>query len=202
MRRVRILGYLYQEKNQPVDSPFYFANQSDDDTKCYFPLADDVSVYVLSRLTQLDSIHAFTDAMECWFPNMFYTFRSIHRVLDRVWTACPFGVPTEEQWKSLDCNECSFFVPSSARVCPHIERGPLYLFPSPVPKGDFDDTDMYWCIVHPEESERMERILNGTDNPLYDLVHELRYNPNISSKIGSERQEAQQDFEQAKKRKV
>lgn len=34
-------------------------------------------------------------------------------------------------------------------------------------------------FVHPDENERMERLLAGTDNPLYDLVHELRYNPRL-----------------------
>lgn len=60
---------------------------------------------------------------------------------------------------------------------------------------------LYWCVVHPDEHERMERILNGTDNPLYDLVHELRYNPNMPTHLGVERKEAQEDFEQKKKQK-
>jgi hypothetical protein len=34
-------------------------------------------------------------------------------------------------------------------------------------------------IVHPDEKEHMERFISGTDDPLYDLVHELRYNPNL-----------------------
>lgn len=33
-----------------------------------------------------------------------------------------------------------------------------------------------YCL-HPDEREHMERFLAGTDNPIYDLVHELRFNP-------------------------
>lgn len=50
-----------------------------------------------------------------------------------------------------------------------------------------------WCIVHPTERERMERYLNGTANPMYDLVHELRYNPGVLG-VGAEKKEAQNDF--------
>lgn len=80
--------------------------------------------------------------------------------------------------------------------------GPFYLFPyKPRKKANAhqDETELWWCIVHPDERERMERILSGTDNPLHDLVHELRYNPNISF----EREEAKRDFDSsAKKQKT
>lgn len=48
-------------------------------------------------------------------------------------------------------------------------------------------------LVHPSEREHMERYLAGTDNPLYDLVNELRYNPNLA--FGSEVRAAEQNFE-------
>lgn len=51
-------------------------------------------------------------------------------------------------------------------------------------------------IVHPCEYERMERFLAGTEDPMYDLVHELRYNPNI--KLSSEIQEAESHFKKRK----
>jgi hypothetical protein len=54
--------------------------------------------------------------------------------------------------------------------------------------------DMFYCVAHPDERERMERILNGTDNPLYDFVHELRYNPNIATQLSTERREAKDNF--------
>lgn len=61
-----------------------------------------------------------------------------------------------------------------------------------------DEDDCY--LVHPSEREHMERYLAGTDNPLYDLVNELRYNPNLA--FGSEVRAAKQDFEsETKKRK-
>lgn len=49
-----------------------------------------------------------------------------------------------------------------------------------------------WCIVHSDERERMERHLNGTTNPIHDLVHELRYNPRVG--VSPEIGEAKQDF--------
>lgn len=54
-------------------------------------------------------------------------------------------------------------------------------------------------FVDPSENEKLERILEGTDNPMYEFVHELRYNPNSFMK-GRELQEAKEDFE--KKRKI
>lgn len=201
MRRVRVLGYLYQDKNQMI----YFRQMVEKNMKRYFPLPDDASIYEVSHLDHLQNISLF------FISNLFYAYRAIHHVLDLAFknNACPFGAPTKEQWLSdweeTNYEPCGFFAPSSQHSCPHLKHGPFYLFPAPFPKEDqntSDYTDMYWCIVHPEENERMERIISGTDNPLYDFVHELRYNPNISSKLGSEREEAQDDFEQSKKRKV
>lgn len=49
-----------------------------------------------------------------------------------------------------------------------------------------------WAVVHFEERERMERYLAGTHNPLYDLVHELRYNPVVG--VAPEKEAAKVDF--------
>jgi hypothetical protein len=87
-------------------------------------------------------------------------------------------------------------------TCPLLEQYmPMYLFATAPDLSD-EDIHVVWWIVHPDERERMQRILNGTDNPLYDLVHELRYNPNMPSCLSTDRQEAEERFEQAKKRKV
>ena len=72
---------------------------------------------------------------------------------------------------------------SSPHECILHEYLPFYVI-SVAQKGDY--------MVHPCERERMERILNGTDDPMYDLVHELRYNPHVG--IGSELKEAKNDF--------
>lgn len=47
-------------------------------------------------------------------------------------------------------------------------------------------------VVDPCEKEHVERFLAGTDDPLYDLVHELRYNPN--TRLGKDVQEAESHF--------
>jgi hypothetical protein len=52
------------------------------------------------------------------------------------------------------------------------------------------------CFVASSEREHMERYLAGTDDPLYDYVHHLKYNP----ANGSEALAAQEDFEKAGKR--
>lgn len=60
-----------------------------------------------------------------------------------------------------------------------------------------------WYLIHPDERERMERILNGTDNPLYDLVHQLMYNPDVlPAEMIRSRREAKEHFEEQKKRKI
>lgn len=51
-------------------------------------------------------------------------------------------------------------------------------------------------IVDPCEKEHMERFLAGTDDPLYDLVHELRYNP--STRLGKDVQEAESHFKKSR----
>lgn len=51
-------------------------------------------------------------------------------------------------------------------------------------------------VVDPSENEHMERFLAGTDDPIYDLVHELRYNPRI--RLGEDVQEAESHFKKHK----
>jgi hypothetical protein len=52
-------------------------------------------------------------------------------------------------------------------------------------------------IIHPDEKEHVERFLAGTDDPLYDFIHELRYNPKFM--LGNDVEEAKNEF--TKKRK-
>jgi hypothetical protein len=42
-------------------------------------------------------------------------------------------------------------------------------------------------MVHPEESERMQRIVAGTDNPMWDYVFQLQFNPDIGSHPATKR---------------
>jgi hypothetical protein len=196
MKRVRILGYLYRSKEEDV---FYYENKVEDDMRCYYPLDDLASVYVLNSLDHLQHIEAFYESARIWHINLFHAYAEIHNALAVTGLKCPFGTPTLAQWHSPDYKRCSFFGDLAEYSC--VYTGPFYVFPTVcIELEEEHKTDIVWCIVHPEESERMERILNGTDNPLYDFVHELRYNPNISSKLGSEREEAQQDFNQKRAR--
>lgn len=54
-----------------------------------------------------------------------------------------------------------------------------------------------WCLVHPDERVRMERYLSGTDNPIHDLVHELRFHPAFA--MSRDVVDAKQDFENKKR---
>lgn len=49
--------------------------------------------------------------------------------------------------------------------------------------------------IDSSEHEHLERYLAGTDDPLYDFVHEIRYNP---AWVGGEVKKAQAHFAQAK----
>jgi succinate dehydrogenase flavin-adding protein (antitoxin of CptAB toxin-antitoxin module) len=66
-------------------------------------------------------------------------------------------------------------------TCDYSAYFPLYL-------AHFSDKKEYY--LHPDEKEHIERFLAGTDNPLYDLVHELRYNPKFA--LDKDVQEAQE----------
>lgn len=50
--------------------------------------------------------------------------------------------------------------------------------------------------IHPCEKEHVERYLAGTDDPMYDFVHELRYHPD--SLLGREKEAAEAHFKKQK----
>ncbi len=80
---------------------------------------------------------------------------------------------------ALPCNgaACKFFSGSNDAVaCPIMEHlFPLYALYGVNPLNGDSNHDG-WLIVHPDERPRMQRIVNGTDNPIIDLLHELRFN--------------------------
>jgi hypothetical protein len=59
--------------------------------------------------------------------------------------------------------------------------------------------DNDWCYIHPDEKDHVERFMAGTDNPLYDLVHELRFNPQYGLDTEVQRAKVEQ---MEKKRKI
>jgi len=48
--------------------------------------------------------------------------------------------------------------------------------------------------IHELDTERFERFIDGTDSPMYDLVHELRYGP----VIGIHKTSAEHEFNNLK----
>jgi hypothetical protein len=43
----------------------------------------------------------------------------------------------------------------------------------------FRSKDGIYSIIHPDDYEKVERIINCTLDPIHDLIHELRYHPVI-----------------------
>lgn len=80
-------------------------------------------------------------------------------------------------------HKCDWLDENSQHRCTLKDYLPFYVVTI---KGEGD------YMVHPSERERMERILGGTDDPMYDLVHELRYNPNVG--LGTDLKDAKNDF--------
>jgi|KBSSwiStaDraftv2_1062776.scaffolds.fasta_scaffold47343_2 hypothetical protein len=61
----------------------------------------------------------------------------------------------------------------------------------------FSTVGLKWCsvLVATHEHPRMERLLNGKSNPLYDFLEELRWNPNTA--LAPAIKEAAERFKQA-----
>ncbi len=59
-------------------------------------------------------------------------------------------------------------------------------------------------ILHPDERDHMERYLAGTDDPMYDFIHELRYGL-LGVRMGAPGAEmgaAKEDFDGATKKRL
>lgn len=200
MKYVRVLGCFIQNKD---DEYVYKINEEFTRffTKTWIPLNESCPIYSFDNSYEVDDIMHAAD-----FPDYIgedeVTYRiasSLHQCLELLSQEVICGKLPPEAKEGEDF--CSM-LRDGLKICPFAAHyGPFYMFPyKPKKKANAhqDETELWWCIVHPDERDRMERILGGTDNPLHDLVHELRYNPNISF----EREEAKRDFESKKQRIV
>lgn len=191
MSFVKILGYLVK-KDRHIDACYFMDNYV-----TYKPIETSYPVYVCATF---DTVLEATGTMD--------------ELEDLPVTAGLFHSRLKELNESLGTSDCCSQICSLLSndgdnpVCVLKETyGPFYVFPY-TPKKTIDcayevsQEKIYWCIAHPDEKERMERILNGTNNPLYDLVHELRYNPAIPARLSVERREAKEDFEQKKRQRI
>ncbi len=157
-------------------------------TQCvYVPLSSAIAV----RCTAKDmwySTRGDNDPME-WTAFECVTYdeknatavEQLHIVLNRTNQWCTRG-------------HCDFVESDGAHPCALFD----HLFPLYTIRVGRDDADG-WFVVHPDEHERMERILNGTDSPIHDLVHELRYNPALA--LGAEVAQARKNFNHNKRTK-
>jgi hypothetical protein len=200
MHPIKLLGSFVETDEQDADLLLSFISYPGF-TK-YYPLDTSLPVYVCKNVRAMFSAVGYSF---CGVDDERYRrfLEESHTELESLDDALPkcenFKFPEKEGEKMDVCSFCR----QDAESCP-LEKayGPFYLFPyiakkiiDPELKGS-----VYWCIAHPDERQRMERILNGTDNPIYDLVHELRYNPSMPVHLGAERRAAKEDFEQQKKR--
>ena len=203
--RVRIFGYFYQESNTCGETLDLLC-QDQLSVAVYVPLPTSATIYKIQHPDDLCVIDTFDEIWETeesygglqWFHDICENMKRCDECPWRPFTGTDCFDAEEE--KDLPCY---FFYHSGheetkkTRPCPYITfLFPFYVFPAEPPITNTKDTKLYWYVVHPDENERMERILNGTDNPLYDLVHELRYNPAISSGLSTERKEAKDRFEE------
>ena len=87
------------------------------------------------------------------------------------------------------------FENESSKKCAYTKLLPLYIITCKTHLKHYDidlnEIPYLQYVVHPKENDRMQRIIDGTHDPIYDLVHELRYNPTI----GIEVRQAKKRFE-------
>lgn len=186
---VKVLGYFVD--NGKLFGPSFSSYLED---PLYVPILPNVSIRACSSVESIAD-NAGYDLLKD--EKMYQLSKTLHYALNRLSDnikCSKFG--KEHESCSLQNTHSNF------EKCPLVELFSPFYIVTYMPQKRIDGfDDVCWCVVHPDEHERMERILNGTDNPLYDLVHELRYNPNMPTHLGVERKEAQEDFEQKKKQK-
>lgn len=136
----------------------------------------------------------------------------IHAVLNALSNDCKCDAMkgmTGMEWSNESALSCAMLPYDYKRVraCDlHTKYAPYYFVRIRIEDNDHyysKQGEFVWYLIHPDERERMERILNGTDNPLYDLVHQLMYNPDVlPAEMIRSRREAKEHFEEQKKRKI
>lgn len=205
--RVRFIGYFFQNP-KTGEEPLKLHFRDTNGIEAYAQLPISATIY---KLEHIDDLGWLDQIMGTWgdLDLNLSALRWFHVKCPYVKEdcKCPWPEPVGPQsFENKDEKDlpCSFFYLSedakeinAKRPCPYIaSHFPLYIFPAEPPITNTHNTHLYWYCVHPDENERMERILNGTDNPLYDLVHELRYNHAITAGLSAERKEAQERFEE------
>lgn len=197
MSFVKVLGYIREDNDNTLDYKFFHKTKSG---VMHIPINKAAPIYVCqSGYSILEMI-----GYEVSGDDMYPIFYKIHRILDELLDKSTCSLIPEEKPGDVDISPLCSLIDTrwSYQPCPLLSLyGPFYVLPYQATERIDGEDCLYWCVVHPDEKERMERILNGTDNPLYDLVHELRYNPDMPDRFSSEKREAKNDFEQ-KKRKI
>lgn len=195
------MGYFYQNPETGTSDDFKCYFQPELYLPCYVPLLPNAAIYQVPTPKDVGKLDTL-DGVWCddWLDSCFFAMCCFHAAFNQMSDKpCSYTTNTKKGWNDPKDEPCKFYGDSDfyKHSCPHIAAYfPLYVFPAEPPITNVHNTTLYWYVVHPDENERMERILNGTDNPLYDLVHELRYNPAMPAGLSAERKEAQERFEE------
>lgn len=144
------------------------------------------------------SNHNFVGVDALWIPNGTQT-NWITRI-------CPAGtvfIPLSSQTVIIRVVDAAMWTPLVPEDLPPYEEGvaryvllindPLLI--SGLFKWPPRNTQSLKALVSVNEHERMERIVAGTDHPLHDLLHVLRYNPTIA--LGKDLRQAALSFAEA-----
>ena len=67
-----------------------------------------------------------------------------------------------------------------------------------VPLGAFQTERYHRVVLAEENNERIERLMAGTAHPVWDLVTELRYNPDVGSQVPAARKRFRENVESKK----
>ena len=195
----------------PEEDEMIFENKESNINLVYNSVAlDCVDVYipknhiVAVRKFETCSSHFYTDSI---FTNAGATgFPDVTKEMFQIWhkqmcsdhlynddQECPCGLDKEKNVEE-DC----LFVKEMFPLYEVVVENKMRLTVC----GDKTTFKTFTYLLDPSEREHMERYLAGTDDPMYDFVHELRYNPNRAFPASPELEKVKSDFENNKKRKT
>jgi hypothetical protein len=145
----------------------------------------------------LDSSNIFDEAnKDRYYDYLFYLKQRCVPEFEckcEIYTVWTEGQVERESPLSCTCN-CSSLFPLYEIV---VDISNCYPWPG-LYLGEQANTRTLTFIVHPSEREHMERFLAGTDNPVSELVHYIKYDPIFREEVSKERQDAARSFKKLK----
>lgn len=198
---VRTIGCIQEHKSL---DPEYISGWNRN--RCYISLSSAVSVHICNTLSDLQGLTGnWTESPKAVFDVACKVHECLCAHNETCTCMCQLLPKDYEKWYAGETKGCTMFpvdvydTTDVIECAVHTQYAPYYFVAvKPNAADNKDGYKILWHLIHPDEREHMERILAGTDNPIYDLVHELRYNPRVGI---ADVAEAKADFE-SKKRKL